>query len=949
MVYNHLPVAVNARTHGTEMPSSVIDLSGEWRFSLDREDRGTAEAWYAEPLPGDERIKLPGSLQAQGFGNDPGPETEWTGLLRDGEWDKEKYAPYRTEANFKMPFWLQPEKYYAGAAWYQKTVELPADWDGKDIGLTLERPHWETTVWVNDQRVGSRQYLSVPHVYELSEHLRPGTNTLTVRVDNRMVIDVGPNSHSVSDHTQSNWNGIAGELKLQARPLLNLANVQVHPDLDRNGIRVVADANGTAAGGELYLEVSFEGRTVASQRLDLRDLPSNGTVETFLPFEEAAQLWDEFQPNLYELSATIQSADSGASTHRLRFGMREITTEGTDILLNGQPIIFRGTLECAIFPLTGYPATDVESWKRIIRICKAHGLNHIRFHSWCPPKAAFEAADELGFYLQAESSTWPNSTTGLGLGHPIDAWLYEESDAVLEAYGNHPSFVLFASGNEPGGPERGAVYLRDWVPHYQAKEKRRLITSAAGWPKIAENDYHNFHQDARLQNWGAGLTSRINSEAPETVSDFSAIVAENPDHPVVVHENGQWCVYPNFDEIRKYTGVLKPKNFEIFRAFLEEKNLFDQAEDFLMASGKLQVLCYKEEIEANLRTDGYAGFQLLDMRDFPGQGTALIGMLDPFWDSKPYMTPEEFRRFCAPIVPLARMPKMTYTASERMTADIDVSQFGPVDLKEAKVGWSISDTRGQVLREGVLAVDSLPAGELSGVGAVAVDLKDFPVPAQFNLEVSVAGTEAVNDWDFWVYPDVVTVASEAVHVAETLDAAVMRRLEEGGKVLLLVDPKIVQTDLELGFSSIFWNTAWTRNQAPHTLGVLCDSEHPALAEFPTEYHSNWQWSLPIQHAATMELDALPQALKPIIQIVPDWFEPKKLALAFEAKVGTGKLLVCSIDLRGELDGQLERRQLKGSLLNYMESDQFDPQVPLSSEEVKSLFKDQINEGRQASL
>ena len=306
----------------------------------------------------------------------------------------------------------------------------------------------------------------------------------------------------------------------------------------------------------------------------------------------------------------------------------------------------RGTLECCIFPLTGYPPTDVDSWKRIIRVCKSHGLNHIRFHSWCPPEAAFVAADELGFYYQVECSAWPNASTNLGNGLPIDEWLYREGERVLDSYSNHPSFLLLAMGNEPGGPERGGKYLGPWVEHFKAKTDRQLVTSGSGWPSIAENEFH-VTPGPRIQQWGQGLLSRINAQPPATVADYREFV-DGYDVPVISHEIGQWCVYPNFEEMEKYTGALKPRNFEIFRDLLAKADMADQARDFLMASGKLQALCYKEEIESALRTPGFGGFQLLDLHDFPGQGTALVGVLDPFWDSKPYLSPAEFQPFLRP-------------------------------------------------------------------------------------------------------------------------------------------------------------------------------------------------------------------------------------------------------------------------------------------------------------
>jgi hypothetical protein len=365
--------------------------------------------------------------------------------------------------------------------------------------------------------------------------------------------------------------------------------------------------------------------------------------------------------------------------------------------------------------------------------------------------------------------------------------------------------------------------------------------------------------------------------------------------------------------------------------------MLDQAHDFLMASGKLQTLCYKADIEAALRTDGFGGFQLLDLHDFPGQGSALIGVLDPFWDSKPYVTAAEYSRFCGPVVPLARLPKRSFTSSETLTAQIDVSQFGPADLENATVTWVLLDRAGKAVQQGALNQATLATGHLLTVGNIEIDLSSFPAPAAYSLEVAIENTDVVNDWDIWVYPDSVNLDSDSVKVVEELDEATVETLKQGGKVLLAVKPAQVKTDVALGFSSIFWNTAWTGGKPPHTLGILCDPAHPAFAQFPTEYHSNWQWSLPIQHAATMELDHLPADLKPIIQIVPDWFTPKKLALAFEAKVGKGSLLVCSVDIVNDIEQQIEQRQLRSSLIHYMESDAFQPKVELSVDQIHSLL------------
>ena len=928
---------------------AVLSLAGEWRLRLDPDDQGVAEAWFAKDLP--DRLRLPGSLQEQGFGNDVAVDTAWTGGINDRSYFTDaKYAPYREPGNVKVPFWLQPEKHYVGPAWYQRTVTVPEAWRGRRIVLFLERCHWTTAVWVDGKAAGSADSLSVPHEYDLTAHLAPGEHRLTVRVDNRMHVDVGRNAHSVSDHTQSNWNGITGRLELRAGPRVWIDDVQVFPDVAKKAARVqvtVGNATGRALAVYADAQASVFGKALPPQN-DMKFSITGERKELdlcVLPLGDAARLWDEFSPALYGLTVSLRARPLDSvegpvwrATAETTFGLREIATRGTQFVLNGRPIFLRGTLECCIFPLTGYPPTDVDAWKHIIRVCQAHGLNHMRFHSHCPPEAAFTAADELGFYFQVECAAWVNGGPTVGDGKPIDGWLYAEADRILRAYGNHPSFLLLACGNEPAGPGRGAKYLGPWVTHYKAKDARHLVTSAAGWPIIPENQYHVTPQP-RIHHWGGGLGCRLNAKPPETETDYSDFVAKH-DAPVIAHEIGQWCVYPNFDEIAKYTGVLKPKNFEIFRDFLAAAGMADQARDFLMASGRLQVLCYKEEVESALRTAGFGGFQLLDLHDFPGQGTALVGVLDPFWDSKPYVAPAEFRRFCGPTVPLARLPKRIFAAGETLRARIDVSHFGPADLAGAEVRWTLRDAAGKAVGSGALGPLALPTGRLTAVGDVACPLDGVAAPQKLVLTVSVPAADAENDWDVWVYPKQADAAAPAgVHVADRLDDAAVVRLRAGGAVVLLAPPDTVRTDVKIGFSSIFWNTSWTRGQPPHTLGILCDPGHPALAAFPTETHSNWQWSDLVRRGAAMVLDGLPADLRPIVQVVPDWFDPKRLGLAFEARVAGGRLLVCSVDLATGLADRPEARQMRHSLLAYAASKAFAPKHEATLDEVRALLKE----------
>lgn len=918
-----------------------IDLQGSWRIALDPDDQGITEAWYSRVLT--DAVRLPGSLQEQGYGDDPRADSPWIGMIREEEWAKPKYAPYRQADRFKMPFWLQPKKVYVGPAWYQRDVTIPSAWDGKRIVLHLERCHWFTQVWLDNQLVGRGESLSVPHQFDLTGKAAPGRHRLTIRVDNRVLIGVGVNAHSVSDHTQTAWNGIIGRIELRATPRVFIRDVQVYPDVSGRQARVAVtvgrvgegSAESNASPARLSLRARC-GQHEVSQSKDVSISQSENAVELLLPMGPQVRLWDEFSPNLYQLQVTLIS-DAGTDRRDLVFGMRHVSVKDKRFMINGRPLMFRGTLECCIFPLTGYPPTDLDSWKRVIRICKEHGLNHIRFHSHCPPEAAFTAADELGFYYQVECASWANQGSALGLGRPIDRWIYDEADRIRREYGNHPSFVLMAYGNEPAGPDRGAKFLSPWVVHQKKMDPRRLYTSAAGWPLIAESDYHCTPQP-RIQAWGAGLSSRINARPPETTTDYRDFV-DRQDVPVISHEIGQWCVYPNFEEISKYTGVLQAKNFEIFRDFLEARHMGDQARDFLMASGKLQTLCYKEEIESALRTPSFGGFQLLDLHDFPGQGTALVGVLDPFWDSKPYVAPAEYRRFCNATVPLVRMPKRVWTSGETFRAAIEVTHYGPEPLPETRATWTVAIGDSPVA-SGTLAARTIPLGSAVPLGQISCSLSDIPCPTRVKLTVTLEGTDVSNDWDLWVYPEkrVCEVPAHVLVVGEMSDDAV-RHLEEGGSVFLLADPRSVKQGPQIGFSPIFWNTAWTGGQAPHTLGILCDPNHPALTDFPTDFHTNWQWWDLVHRSNAMVMDNLPPALRPIVQVVPDWFEPQRLGLVFEARLGSGKLLVCSIDLENELEDRPVARQLRFSLLRYMASSAFQPQHSVTADQVRSLFRE----------
>jgi hypothetical protein len=919
----------------TYTTAQTISLNGKWRFKVDAKDEGVQAKWYSSALP--ETVNLPGSMAENLKGDDITLKTKWTGSIYDSSYFfHPRLEKYRKPGNLKIPFWLTPAKHYTGAAWYQKDVEIPANWKGERVVLSLEYPHSETRVWIDDVEIGTQFTFVVAQNFELPASLKPGKHTITLRIDNRIkAINVGQDSHSLTDHTQGNWNGVVGKMFLQAGSPVYFDDIQVYPDLKRKSAKVKielkAGANVSSTGKITLSAKSFNTKNnikVKPVTVPFEIRKGSCSLEIDLPMGDKIAVWDEFDPALYRLTAVLSAKDGKNEEKQVQFGMREFKAVGRSFEINGRPVFLRGTVNNCEFPLTGYPAMDVAAWERIFKISKAHGLNHMRFHSWCPPEAAFIAADLTGFYLQPEGPSWANHGSSIGEGKPIDQFIYDETNRMTKSYGNYASFCMMAYGNEPRGKQ--VEYLTKFNNYWKAKDSRRLYTGASvggSWPVIPNNEFM-VRAGARGLDWG---------KMPESILTYAKQI-EQFTVPFVAHEMGQYCVFPNFEEIKKYTGVYRAKNFEMFQEDLADHDMADQAKDFL-ASGKLQALCYKNEIEKALRTPNYNGFQLLSLNDYPGQGTALVGVLDAFWDEKGYITAKEFKRFSNSTVPLLKVPKFVYTNNESLDASVEVAHFGKAPLTNSKISWQIKDASGAILRKGTFVPKLLPLGNCIQIGDIHFGLNSIQKATQLNLEVSINGTEFANDWDFWVYPAELPKTKASFYYTENFDDQAKRILDEGGNVFLNAAGKVVKgKEVVQTFLPVFWNTSWFKMRPPHTLGILCDPKNPALANFPTESHSNMQWWEIVNKAQTMNLEDFPSGFRPIIQPIDTWFLNRRLALVLEARVGKGKLIVSSANLSPDLKALPAAQQLYFSLQQYMMSENFKPKYEVAFNTVKDLFE-----------
>ncbi|WP_417444501.1 sugar-binding domain-containing protein [Joostella sp.] len=888
-----------------------ISLAGEWNLKLDSLNVGEKEGWAKNKIE-DITISIPGTLDDSGIGK---PNTLEPALN-----------------NYVLSN-LTRKHQYIGKAWYQKEVEIPSNWEDKSIELLLERVIWKSTVYIDGERIDSKNSLIGKHQYDLTKKLSTGKHLLTVVIDNSNIFptinvkgDKYPDTinqdmaHAYTNHTQIKWNGILGKISLTAKNTGSPKNLQIYPDLKEDNIEVTFFGL-LPKEGDLKVEIlDLSGKNVVTKTIS--DFKTDNDKVSFLIDKPTSLVpWDEFNPVLYTLRVK-----TNAGTAAAKFGYREIEKDNGVLTLNGNRIFLRGNLECAIFPLTGHPPLDKGGWDKLIGQAKNYGLNHLRFHSWCPPRAAFEAADEAGFYLQVELPHW---SLHFGEDKKATKFLKEEAYKVIEDYGNHPSFIFMAMGNELQGDIQ---HLNTMVADLKELDKRHLYATTAFSFQKPTGTLPEPQDDFFITQWtdkgwirGQGI---FNSQYPNFNKDYS----ENSDHiktPLISHEIGQYSVYPDISEIPNYKGVLEPLNFIAIKNDLEKKGMLSLAADFTNSSGKLATILYKEEIERALKTSSFDGFQLLQLQDFPGQGTALVGLLNAFWESKGVVSAEEFSEFNSELVPLIRFEKAVYETGEQFKAQIEIANFYEVKENEV-IAWTITDDNGEVLKRGSIKDVNLHIGNNEDIGLIEYAIKAEKAQ-KLNVSVGLKDSKYKNSWHIWGYPKKVMTASNNIVITSSMEAAKLA-LEQGKKVLLNPDFNTLK-GIEGRFVPVFWSPVHFPNQ-PATMGLLVDDTNTAFNEFPTDSYTDWQWWDLCINSKSVITDAI--EVTPLVRVIDNFVTNHNLSNLFEAKVGEGELIFSSIDLISDIENRPVARQLRYSLLKYMESESFNPSKEIEFKDLEDI-------------
>lgn len=937
----------------TNAQTTQIDLSGQWML-------------------GKESVHLPGTTDTNRKGEPNKRNDETTHLSRYFTW--------------------------FGEATYSKNIDIPSAWKGKKITLFLERTK-PSTIYIDGVEAGKCDDISVPQVYDLTGKLTPGHHRIDIKVDNGNSVpkQLLGSSHAYTEDTQTNWNGIIGKMYLEAKESpVTIKSIRTSPIASKHKVNIEVTLEGNPKL-KYDVKVSINGKTRKGEKTDVknsgirqRTVNEDGTTTLFCSYDlgENAKTWSEHTPQYLNKVKVRVECKGKSDEMTATFALCDFKAEGNHFTVNGRKTFLRGKHDACVWPLTGHVAMGYDEWYNYLKTCKQYGINHVRFHSWCPPEACFQAADNLGIYLQPELPIW-------GGFDEKDEWLTsylrDEGRKIIDTYGNHPSFVMMGLGNELwGSTELMADYVNDFrkmdgngEPVGNGHATRRLYTFGSnmylGYKGVLDGmDYfttcriggeawgeYNTHVRGSFSFCDAFDGGLINHEYPNTTTNFEKAI-EGSRVPIISHETGQFQTYPDYNEIEKYRGVLRPDNMRIFRQRLKDAGMLEQAEDFHQASGQWSVELYKADIEMDLRTRNMAGFQLLDIQDYPGQGSAYVGILDAFMDSKEIVDAKKWRQWCDKVVPMAELPRLTYTEGDTITWKTVIANYASSDsiLEGKMLKWAFLSDKNAILTQDSVRLKDMSAGlKCVSSDSVVARLSKTRKAEKVRLALAIDGTHYHNDYTLWIYPDYdmerqMAELSKGIVIADTLDKTVMKKLQDGAKVLLM-PKKEMYADQTVGglVQTDYWNyrmfkTISENNKkpvSPGTLGLLVNEmDHPIFKSFPTNKHTNWQWASIVHESRPLIMDKMPKGYRPMVQVIDNVERNHRLALFFEASVGKGHVFVCMSDLR-ETQQYPESRHLLRSILEYMQGNGFMPSATLLPDDFHRLFTEKSQESNVGEL
>ena len=893
----------------------TVDISGEWQLFMEKSGRAPRKR-----INYNDAITLPST----------------TSYARKGELNTKRETGHLTDI-YK----------FEGAAWFAKRIVIENI--GAKAELLLERTRL-SAVYIDGKLVGSGDSLNTAHIYDVTPFADGGEHLVEICIKNKGYPTGG--GHLTSPDTQTNWNGITGRMEINYYGGAILSGIRLFPNISTGKVTVRGRLDGKAK--ITFSAVSFNTEKTHSPKAQTFDVSGDFSVKYDMGKDFC--LWSEYTPALYKMTISV-----GEDKYEYTFGMRKFSHNGEKFTINNKPTFLRGKHDGLIFPKTGFAPTDVDEWVRVLSISKSFGINHYRFHTCCPPEACFEAADRLGIYLEPQLPFWGTIHEEGEEGYNAKEldYLITEGFRILDAYGSHPSFCMFSLGNELWGSQR---ILNEILSKYKKHDDRHLYTQGSNnfqwFPSQLEND--DFFVGVRLANdrlirgsyaMCDAPQGHVQTDPPSTMTDYdSAIHPKRAAHsselssdgtvqiqygttmktvkaseadadfiptvPIVTHEIGQYETFPNFDEIEKYTGSVKARNFEAFRERLDKAGLLKYDKDFFLCSGKLAAACYKEELEAVFRSRLLAGCQILDLQDFSGQGTALVGMLDAFMDNKGLVTPEEYRQFCSDAVLMARFEKYVFGAGECFNAHIELAYFRPEPLSGKKCEVTLTDENGTKIFSKTYKLMGRNKNYFD-IADISTSLPLSDKPARYTLDLRILDTDIQNSYIISAYPE--TELDKSLIFTRLTKKA--DKLLDEGKTVLLVSVPAKSKSIEGTYCTDFWcypmfksiSDMMKKPRPIGTMGLMIDSSHKALGSFLSERWSTPDWYDVVSSSRSEIIDSSDKTV--IVRTIDNFERNADLTLLYEYKKSNGKVLRLCADL-DKLLSSISGRWLLRELISY---------------------------------
>ena len=968
----------------------TVDLL--WNFSVPKSACGMESymkilldgSWHVELEDGTTgQMDLPGTLDENGIGHRDVGANQWhpDAALGKAEEEIDKDAPIATRFTRRHT--------YEGKARISRRIKIP-EYGMERLFVRVERAR-ALRLFVDgaESCIFRQGTLSTPYIFELTG-VTPGEHELTFLSDNSypgMPKTAICYSSAATDETQTNWNGILGECSMYTRPQNFIDSLRVYPRAVKKEEKNKADSYvidvcvELAPGAKEILidaKMVLQSETLAAGNLENtqklteifgcagENLMETGaeaqenqkTVEIWfrnLPLRENVKLWDEAEGNLYEMAAILDSGmaaeygDDIVDECQIRFGIRSFGDNGSGRLaLNGRTIFLRGEANCAEYPETGHPPMTIPEWKEMLLKYRSYGINCVRFHSHCEPEAAFAAADELGMLLQPELSHWdPKNAFGTEESY---RYYRAELTAILKTYANHPSFVMLTLGNELQAQGKGRERMRELVRTAKRLDPTRLYANGSNAfygeeGCDSESDFYTSQscKNVVIRGTFSGMRGYINENYPSADHAYDAAMVEirkEYPKPVFSFEVGQFEVLPDFEELKSFHGISDPMNLKLIKKRVEERGLLPSWKKYVEATGELSRLAYREEIEAAMRTRELSGISLLGLQDFPGQGTALVGMMNSHMESKPYLfaRPERFREFFRESRIFVKLPRYTYEEGEYLTAEVGVANFGK-DSISGELVWTlgyrdcaVNTGSGEFLYGRADRQKNCPPGTYTSLGRLDIPLEVKGVSAAFMLTVSMG--DCTSTYPVWVYKKASPECPKNVYETRVFDEQTRAVLQNGGRVYLSpdADEESLPYSIKTQFTTDFWSVGTFADQEGG-MGQLIDTEHPIFKEFPTDLHTDWQWWI----MATKRAVILPHPMKMIITEMDSYAFLRPMAQLIEFRCLKGKVLLSTMELH-KSQQYPEARALQAAIYTYLSGENFEPAEELTEEELSTLVR-----------